>query len=72
MSCKDYHYNLTITNDDSEVSATVSPNHRWIALVIVLMAPFVAILDVYIVFAYPSIQHGLRASSDQIQFVIAG
>jgi MFS family permease len=71
MSCKDYYHNLRTTNDDSEVS--VSSNHRWIALLIVFMAPFMAILDVYIVFvAYPSIQHGLHASSDQIQFVIAG
>lgn len=69
MSRKDYYYNLRIIKDDSEVSATASSKHQWIALLIVLMA----ILDVYIVFvAYPSIQHGLHASSDQIQFVIAG
>ena len=38
-----------------------------------LMAPFMAILDSNIVFvANPSIQHGLHASSEQIQFVIAG
>jgi hypothetical protein len=37
MSCKDYYYNLTTTNDDSEVSATVFSKHQWIALLIVLM-----------------------------------
>jgi MFS family permease len=38
-----------------------------------LMAPFMALLDANIVFvANPSIQHGLHASSEQIQFVIAG
>jgi MFS family permease len=37
------------------------------------MAPFMAYLDLYIVFvASPSIQHGLHASFEQIQFVIAG
>ena len=38
-----------------------------------LMAPFMAYVDIFIVLvASPSIQHGLHASSEQIQFVIAG
>ena len=37
------------------------------------MAPFIATLDFYIIFvSSPSIQHGLQASPEQIQFVIAG
>jgi len=37
------------------------------------MAPFMATLDFYIIFvSSPSIQHGLQASPEQIQFVIAG
>ena len=50
-----------------------SSRHKWHVLIIILMAPFMAYLDLYIVFvASPSIQHGLHASFEQIQFVIAG
>ena len=50
-----------------------SYRHKWLALLVMLMAPFMAILDSNIVFvANPSIQHGLHASTEQIQFVIAG
>jgi len=50
-----------------------SIHHQWLALLVMLMAPFMAIVDANIVFvANPSIQHGLHASSEQIQFVISG
>jgi MFS family permease len=50
-----------------------SSRHKWLVLIIILMAPFMAYLDLYVVFvASPSIQHGLHASFEQIQFVIAG
>jgi MFS family permease len=45
----------------------------WLALLVMLMAPFMAYVDFYIVFvANPNIAHGLHASSEQIQFVVAG
>jgi MFS family permease len=48
-------------------------SNKWLALLVTLMAPFMAYVDISIVFvATPSIQHGLRASSEQIQFVVAG
>jgi MFS family permease len=50
-----------------------SPRNKWLVLIIILVAPFMAYVDFYIVFvASPSIQHGLHASFEQIQFVIAG
>ena len=40
-----------------------SSRHKWHVLIIILMAPFMAYLDLYIVFVVsPSIQHGLDAS----------
>jgi EmrB/QacA subfamily drug resistance transporter len=54
-------------------NAGSSSHHPWLALLIVLMAPFMATVDFYIIFvASPSIQYGLHASPEQIQFVIAG
>jgi MFS family permease len=50
-----------------------SSHHKWFVLIIILMAPFMAYLDLYIGFvASPSIQHGLHTNFEQIQFVIAG
>lgn len=50
-----------------------SSHHKWFVLIIILMAPFMAYLDLYIVFvASPSIQHGLHTNFEQIQFIIAG
>ncbi|MGC2569925.1 MAG: hypothetical protein WA364_00325 [Candidatus Nitrosopolaris sp.] len=50
-----------------------SSHHKWFVLIIILMAPFMAYLDLYIVFVgSPSIQHGLHTNFEQIQFVIAG
>src|SRR6195952_1835873 len=49
---------------------TTSP---WIALVIVLTAPLLSVIDVFIVnVAIPSIKKGVNASDGQIQLVIAG
>ncbi|MFY9798316.1 MAG: MFS transporter [Candidatus Nitrosopolaris sp.] len=57
----------------NSANAGSSSHHRWLALIIVLMAPFMATVDFYIIFvASPSIQHGLQASPEQIQFAIAG
>jgi EmrB/QacA subfamily drug resistance transporter len=54
-------------------SSESSSRHKWFGLLVVLMAPFMAYVDFYIVFvANPSIQHGLHASFEQIQFVFAG
>jgi EmrB/QacA subfamily drug resistance transporter len=40
---------------------------------VILMAPFMAYVDIFIVtVANPSIEHGLHATSEQIQFVVAG
>jgi uncharacterized protein YhhL (DUF1145 family) len=38
-----------------------SPRHKWLVLLINLMAPFMTYVDVYIVFV-ASIQHGLHAN----------
>ncbi len=49
---------------------TTSP---WIALIIVLTAPLLSVIDVFIVnVAIPSIKKGVHASDGQIQLVIAG
>ncbi|MGC2572546.1 MAG: MFS transporter, partial [Candidatus Nitrosopolaris sp.] len=54
-------------------SSEKSSRRKWLVLIIILMAPFMAYVDAYIVFvASPSIQHGLHTSFEQIQFVIAG
>jgi EmrB/QacA subfamily drug resistance transporter len=45
----------------------------WIALIIVLTAPLLSVIDVFIVnVAIPSIKKGVNASDGQIQLVIAG
>jgi len=48
-------------------------NNRWIALAILLTAPFLSVIDVFIInIAIPSIQKGVHATDGQIQLVIAG
>lgn len=48
-------------------------SRRWWALAVVLAATFMALLDSFIVnVAIPSIQSDLRASSSDIQFILAG
>ncbi|WP_293304002.1 MFS transporter [Pedobacter sp. UBA5917] len=52
------------------MSKTVSP---WLALLIVLTAPLLSVIDVFIInVAIPSIKTGVHASDAQIQLVIAG
>src|ERR1700759_3074060 len=49
---------------------TTSP---WIALIIVLTAPLLSVIDVFIInVAIPSIKKGVHATDAEIQFVIAG
>jgi EmrB/QacA subfamily drug resistance transporter len=46
---------------------------RWIALVIVLTAPFLSLMDIFIInIAIPAIKKGLHSSDGEIQIVIAG
>lgn len=50
-----------------------STNNPWLALVIVLTAPLLSVIDVFIVnVAIPAIKTGVHASDAQIQLVIAG
>ncbi|QKJ30761.1 MFS transporter [Mucilaginibacter mali] len=52
------------------MNKAVSP---WLALVIVLTAPLLSVVDIFIInVAIPSIKTGIHASDAQIQFVIAG
>ncbi|RYZ48134.1 MAG: MFS transporter, partial [Sphingobacteriales bacterium] len=53
-----------------KMNKTVSP---WLALVIVLTAPLLSVIDIFIInVAIPSIKSGINASNAQIQLVIAG
>jgi EmrB/QacA subfamily drug resistance transporter len=48
-------------------------NSPWLALIIVLTAPLLSVIDVFIVnVAVPAIQKGIHAADGQIQLVIAG
>src|SRR5215831_1073204 len=48
-------------------------SRRWIALAVIVAAPFMAIFDQFVVnVAIPTMQRDLGASFAQIQFVIAG
>jgi EmrB/QacA subfamily drug resistance transporter len=50
-----------------------SVERRWLALPVILVGAFMAILDVFIVFATaPSLQHDLGASPGQVQWVVDG
>lgn len=52
------------------MNKSVSP---WLALVIVLTAPLLSVIDIFIInVAIPSIKTGVQASNAQIQLVIAG
>lgn len=63
---------LTKLNYETEEPAQVDPN-RWRALVIILLAPFLSVLDFFIVnISIPSIQSGLHATFAEVQLVIAG
>src|SRR3954452_7602690 len=53
-------------------SAALDPR-RWVALAVIVAAPFMAIFDQFVVnVAIPTMQRDLHASFAQIQFVIAG
>ncbi len=59
-------------NDEAQETAQVDPN-RWRALFIILLAPFLSVLDFFIVnISIPSIQTGLHATFAEVQLVIAG
>ena len=48
-------------------------NSRWFALIIVLTAPFLSLMDIFIInIAIPSIKKGINASDAELQIVIAG
>lgn len=52
------------------MNKSVSP---WLALVIVLTAPLLSVIDIFIInVAIPSIKGGIHASNAQVQLVIAG
>ena len=52
------------------MNKVVSP---WLALVIVLTAPLLSVIDIFIInVAIPSIEAGIGANSAQVQLVIAG
>ncbi|WP_052306852.1 hypothetical protein [Chitinophaga pinensis] len=51
------------------MNKTISP---WLALVIVLTAPLLSVIDVFIInVAIPSIKSGVHATNAQVQLVIA-
>src|ERR1700744_3186587 len=48
-------------------------NNKWLELIIVLSAPLLSVIDVFIInVAIPSIKKGVHATDAQIQLVIAG
>ena len=48
-------------------------NRKWLSLAIILSAPLISVIDVFIVnVALPTIQHSLHASDSQLQLTIAG
>ena len=48
-------------------------NSRWFALLIVLSAPLLSVIDVFIInIAIPAIREGVHASEGEVQLVIAG
>src|ERR1700761_2003106 len=48
-------------------------NSKWLALMIVLTAPLLSVIDVFIInIAIPAIKKGVHATDGQVQLVIAG
>jgi MFS family permease len=46
---------------------------RWFALLIVLTAPFLSLMDIFIInIAIPAIKKGLHSNNAELQIVIAG
>src|ERR1700761_5960584 len=49
------------------------PKNKWLELVIVLAAPLLSVIDVFIInVAIPSIKKGVHATDAEVQLVIAG
>src|ERR1700743_1293345 len=49
------------------------PKNKWLELIIVLSAPLLSVIDVFIInVAIPSIKKGVHATDAQVQLVIAG
>jgi len=54
-------------------SGAIGLNNRWVALTIMLIGPFLGIIDSFIAnIGIPSIQVSLGASFSEIEFMIAG
>ena len=48
-------------------------NSRWFSLVIVLTAPFLSLMDIFIInIAIPAIKKGLHSTNAELQIVVAG
>ncbi|MFD2936695.1 MFS transporter [Spirosoma flavum] len=48
-------------------------NSKWVALAVVLLAPLLSVIDVFIInVAIPAIKNGVHATDGQLQLVIAG
>jgi EmrB/QacA subfamily drug resistance transporter len=63
---------MTQPNQNSQDSGFIPDPRRWLALVILLLAAFMNLIDITIVnVALPSLQKGLGASSSQIEWVVA-
>ena len=60
-------------NQSIEIAVKTLKDSRWLALIIVLTAPFLSLMDVFIInIAAPAIKNGLKASDGELQIVIAG
>jgi len=50
-----------------DLTAYTESRQRWFSLMVILMSPFMAYVDIFVVtVANPNIQHGLHASSEEI------
>src|SRR5256885_14476955 len=64
---------MSFTGSIEEQSSHMTPDRRWQALAICLVAAFMTLLDVSIVnVALPSIRSGLHASPDGLQWILSG
>lgn len=58
---------------DQELVSHIKKTSPWLALIIVLTAPLLSVIDTFIVnVAIPSIKNGIHATDAQVQLVIAG
>jgi MFS family permease len=64
---------LAVPAPPPEVHESISDRQRWAAMVTILIAQFMNLIDVTIVnVALPSIQAGMGASESQIEWIVAG